>query len=117
MMAKPIGTIIIAVAVFEIHMDKNPVATMKPRIIRFIFEIGRASCREGEACHTRSKRDWSSDVCSSDLPKHHCFTKSEVLHGCVNRGIILQRIGNLINDGQTNWYHHHCSSSIRNPHG
>src|SRR5699024_11936412 len=22
--------------------------------------------------HTRSKRDWSSDVCSSDLIHHHC---------------------------------------------
>src|SRR5699024_9045153 len=41
-------------------------------------EIGRASCRErakrtdgavGRSRHTRSKRDWSSDVCSSDLMK------------------------------------------------
>src|SRR5699024_6857694 len=44
-----------------------------------IRKIGRASCREGvkrwggdvifssRRRHTRSKRDWSSDVCSSDL--------------------------------------------------
>src|SRR5690606_15799040 len=41
-------------------------------------EIGRASCRRREAVaggdetsrrrHTRFSRDWSSDVCSSDLP-------------------------------------------------
>src|SRR5207249_683910 len=32
-------------------------------------KIGRASCREGESRwgRARSKRDWSSDVCSSDL--------------------------------------------------
>src|SRR5699024_240687 len=32
-------------------------------------EIGRASCRkeQRQQRNTRSKRDWSSDVCSSDL--------------------------------------------------
>src|SRR5690625_5160678 len=30
-------------------------------------EIGRASCREREERDTRWPRDWSSDVCSSDL--------------------------------------------------
>src|SRR5690554_5927858 len=44
-------------------------------------EIGRASCREKEQMpvvtvssrrrHTRCGRDWSSDVCSSDLTKHN----------------------------------------------
>src|SRR5699024_5891165 len=43
-------------------------------------KIGRASCRErgssaggariSRVRHTRSKRDWSSDVCSSDLHRH-----------------------------------------------
>src|SRR5207249_2212239 len=44
-------------------------------------QIGRASCRErgwraggGRRRHTRSKRDWSSDVCSSDLDPHVCET-------------------------------------------
>ena len=32
MMAMAIGIIIIAVAVFEIHMERNAVATMKPNI-------------------------------------------------------------------------------------
>ncbi len=36
-MASPIGIIIIAVAVFEIHIDRNPVATINPRTIRSIF--------------------------------------------------------------------------------
>src|SRR5699024_10676351 len=46
-------------------------------IIKDKGEIGRASCRErlkmwvrngsSRRRHTRSKRDWSSDVCSSDL--------------------------------------------------
>src|SRR5699024_1405147 len=44
---------------------------------RLLVKIGRASCRErvsrvggrgaSRRRHTRSKRDWSSDVCSSDL--------------------------------------------------
>src|SRR5690606_17086647 len=36
----------------------------------FSLEIGRASCRAREINtrrHTRFSRDWSSDVCSSDL--------------------------------------------------
>ena len=33
-MARPIGTIMTAVAVFEIHIDRNAAATMKPRTIR-----------------------------------------------------------------------------------
>src|SRR5699024_12764329 len=28
--------------------------------------------------HTRSKRDWSSDVCSSDLKKDHKFMKKKL---------------------------------------
>src|SRR5699024_4414307 len=35
--ASPIGTIIIAVAVLEIHIDKNPVETINPKIIIFVF--------------------------------------------------------------------------------
>src|SRR5699024_12105034 len=35
--------------------------------------------------HTRSKRDWSSDVCSSDLPKGSSvlfqITSTDVVHG------------------------------------
>src|SRR5438874_542358 len=48
-----------------------------PRLIPYISKIGRASCRErvqitvvggsSRRRHTRSLRDWSSDVCSSDL--------------------------------------------------
>src|SRR5690606_11714647 len=48
------------------------------RLVSFI-EIGRASCRErgaiglvaltGRRRHTRFSRDWSSDVCSSDLTR------------------------------------------------
>src|SRR5699024_627156 len=45
------------------------------RVAQGDAKIGRASCRErgkmsggrGRRRHTRSKRDWSSDVCSSDL--------------------------------------------------
>ena len=33
-MASAIGTIVTAVAVFEIHMDKNAAATMKPNTMR-----------------------------------------------------------------------------------
>ena len=34
MMASPIGTIMMAVAVLETHMDRNAAATMKPSTIR-----------------------------------------------------------------------------------
>ena len=34
MIASPMGAIITAVAVFEIHMDRNAAATMKPRTMR-----------------------------------------------------------------------------------
>src|SRR5699024_11934373 len=30
-------------------------------------------CFSSRRRHTRSKRDWSSDVCSSDLPRKFCF--------------------------------------------
>src|SRR5437868_231545 len=58
-------------------------ANPRPRTIVYFYtdistsKIGRASCRErvensgvdvsSRRRHTRSKRDWSSDVCSSDL--------------------------------------------------
>src|SRR5437870_4221734 len=56
------------------------------------YQIGRASCRErGEVTvvdvgfssrrrHTRWPRDWSSDVCSSDL--QHILTKRDFVSFC-----------------------------------
>src|SRR5699024_11798577 len=38
--------------------------------------------------HTRSKRDWSSDVCSSDLPVHRWFPAS----GSGPGALVLQEI-------------------------
>src|SRR5690606_6024759 len=65
----------------------DPVWLRKHRVAEDLFaylvvEIGRASCREGEWSrdgppsasrrrHTRFSRDWSSDVCSSDLNGGH----------------------------------------------
>src|SRR5690606_40511746 len=41
--------------------------------------------------HTRFSRDWSSDVCSSDLSSHQ-FTKNDIV--VLNlKGAILKRIG------------------------
>src|SRR5699024_8436692 len=63
-------------------------------------EIGRASCRErvhieGMVCrrrHTRSKRDWSSDVCSSDLAMPaesvRLQWKSTVFNTYTNRSVL-----------------------------
>ena len=33
--ARAMGSIMVAVAVFEIHMDRNAVPSMKPRMMRF----------------------------------------------------------------------------------
>src|SRR5699024_11980896 len=41
-------------------------------MFRFFFSSRRR--------HTRSKRDWSSDVCSSDLWLYHCSTEPMTAH-------------------------------------
>src|SRR5699024_799276 len=61
----------------EVQLEKN-------------FKIGRASCREREQNkmresgrrHTIPKRDWSSDVCSSDLTaiSHRSALTRKIVH-------------------------------------
>ena len=51
MIAIAIGTIIMVVAVFDIHMDKNQVATMNPRRIRLgLMPISRMMRRAMRRC-------------------------------------------------------------------
>src|SRR5207249_2655154 len=72
-----VGTTPVWIAVGDFNGDGKPdlaVANVNSDTVSVLLgngdgKIGRASCREGGymSGHTRSKRDWSSDVCSSDL--------------------------------------------------
>src|SRR5438874_5114076 len=55
-----------------------------PAFIGFFFSSRRR--------HTRSLRDWSSDVCSSDLPEGEAYLDFQrALKGLLNRGTLLPR--------------------------
>src|SRR5207249_5518977 len=57
-----------------INTDTNKIAKHLFQGYLYIFYFFFSSRRR----HTRSKRDWSSDVCSSDLPKTRAFPKARL---------------------------------------
>src|SRR3989440_7527650 len=63
------------------------------RIFFFFFSSRRR--------HTRSDRDWSSDVCSSDLP---CFSASDMLSPLGRRYSMGNPLAELAKVGQSVWY-------------